>query len=95
MLALGGSTNSFVHLIAMARPRGHRADLDRFDELSRTTPLLANLRPPGKYLMEDFYYAGGLRALLARHWRTDRPCALTINGKTLGENIDGRGDLQR
>ena len=66
VLALGGSTNSIVHLIAMARRAGFNLTLDRFDELARRTPVLANLRPSGKYLMEDFYYAGGLRALLTR-----------------------------
>ena len=65
MLALGGSTNAIVHLIAMAGRAGLDARLDRFDELSRTTPLLANIRPAGTYLMEDFFYAGGLPALMA------------------------------
>ncbi len=66
VLALGGSTNALVHLIAMARRAGIPLNVDRFDELSRRTPLLANVRPAGKYLMEDFYYAGGLRALMSR-----------------------------
>ena len=66
VLALGGSTNAIVHLIAMARRAGVALDLDRFDALARKTPVLANVRPGGKYLMEDFYYAGGLRALLSR-----------------------------
>jgi len=66
VLALGGSTNSIVHLIAMAKRAGFHLTLDRFDELARRTPVLANLRPSGQYLMEDFYYAGGLRALLTR-----------------------------
>ncbi|MDI9331611.1 MAG: L-arabinonate dehydratase [Alphaproteobacteria bacterium] len=66
VLALGGSTNSIVHLIAMARRAGFNLTLDRFDELARRIPVLANLRPSGKYLMEDFYYAGGLRGLLSR-----------------------------
>ncbi|NCW20054.1 MAG: hypothetical protein EBW39_12810, partial [Betaproteobacteria bacterium] len=64
VLALGGSTNAIVHLIALARRAGFALDLDRFDALARQTPLLANLRPSGAFLMEDFYYAGGLRALL-------------------------------
>ena len=63
VLALGGSTNAIVHLIAMARRAGVALDLERFDALARETPVLANLRPSGKYLMEDFYYAGGLRGL--------------------------------
>ena len=67
VLALGGSTNAIV-----APDRDRRAapasplDLDRFDALARRTPVLANMRPSGKYLMEDFYYAGGLRGLLSR-----------------------------
>src|SRR5689334_805933 len=66
VLALGGSTNALVHLIAMARRAGSPLDLDRFDALARVTPLIANIRPAGKYLMEDFHYAGGLPALLER-----------------------------
>ena len=66
VLALGGSTNAIVHLIAMARRLGVELGLDDFDELSRRTPLLANIRPAGTYLMEDFFYAGGLPALLAQ-----------------------------
>jgi dihydroxy-acid dehydratase len=89
VLALGGSTNALVHLIAMARRAGCSLDLDRFDALARTTPLIANLRPAGKYLMEDFYYAGGLRALLERIRDQLHVGALTANGKTLGENIEG------
>ena len=89
VLALGGSTNALVHLVAMARRAGCSLDLDRFDELARTTPLIANLRPAGKYLMEDFYYAGGLRALLERIRDKLHTGALTVNGKTLGENIAG------
>ncbi len=89
VLALGGSTNALVHLIAMARRAGCNLDLDRFDKLARTTPLIANLRPAGKYLMEDFYYAGGLRALLERIRDRLHTGALTVNGRTLGENIAG------
>lgn len=93
VLALGGSTNALVHLVAMARRAGVPLDLDRFDEIARKTPLIANLRPAGKYLMEDFFYAGGLPALMQR-LDTERPGllktgALTANGKTLGENIAG------
>jgi dihydroxy-acid dehydratase len=88
-LAVGGSTNAVVHLIAMARRAGVALDLDRFDALARRTPLLANVRPTGKYLMEDFYYAGGLRALLARLGVLLKTEARTVNGKTLGENVAG------
>ncbi len=89
VLALGGSTNALVHLIAMARRAGCSLTLERFDELARTTPLIANLRPAGRYLMEDFYYAGGLRALLESIRGKLRTGALTANGRTLGENIAG------
>ena len=87
VLALGGSTNAIIHLIAMARRAGIALDLDRFDALSRNTPVLANLRPAGKYLMEDFYYAGGLRGLLNRIPDLLDLNAMTVNGSTLGENI--------
>jgi dihydroxy-acid dehydratase len=89
VLALSGSTNALIHLVAMARRAGVALDLDRFDTLSRSTPVIANVRPAGKYLMEDFYYAGGLRALL---WRLRERLALdclTVNGRTLAENLDG------
>jgi len=88
-LALGGSTNAVVHLIALARRAGVALDLERFDALARKTPVLANVRPTGKYLMEDFYYAGGLRGLLSRLGDLLDTKALTITGATLGENIAG------
>jgi dihydroxy-acid dehydratase len=88
-MALGGSTNAIIHLVAMAGRAGVDLPLARFDELSRRTPLLANLRPSGKYLMEDFYYAGGLRALLSRiPDLLDTNCG-TVTGKSLAANIDG------
>ena len=86
-MALGGSTNAIIHLIAMAGRAGAALDLDRFDELSRRTPFLANIRPSGKFLMEDFYYAGGLRAVLRRLGDLLHTGCLTVNGGTLGENI--------
>jgi dihydroxy-acid dehydratase len=89
VLALGGSTNAIVHLLAMARRAGVALDLDAFDRLARKTPLVANVRPSGKYLMEDFYYAGGLRGLLATLREHLRPEARTANGRTLGENLEG------
>ena len=89
VFALGGSTNAVIHLIAMAGRAGIKIGLDRFDEFSRKTPMLANIRPSGKYLMEDFYYAGGLPALLrVLSQQLDLNCK-TITGKTLGENISG------
>ncbi len=88
-MALGGSTNSIIHLIAMAGRVGAALDLDRFDALSRTTPLLANIRPSGKYLMEDFFYAGGLRALMNRMGDVLHRDCPTVSGKTIGETITG------
>lgn len=89
-MAMGCSTNAIIHLIAMSRRAGHAVSLDDFDAFSRRVPVLANIRPSGDaYLMEDFFYAGGLRALLERirgHLKTE---ALTVNGSTLGENIAG------
>jgi dihydroxy-acid dehydratase len=87
VFALGGSTNAVIHLIALAGRAGIKISLDDFDKLSRQTPLLANIRPSGIYLMEDFYYAGGLAALLrALSPHLDLDC-LTVTGKTLRENI--------
>jgi dihydroxy-acid dehydratase len=87
VLALGGSTNAVIHMLALAGRAGIKLTIDRFDQLSKTTPVLANLRPSGKYLMEDFYYAGGLPALLkALEPHLDLSCR-SISGKTLGQNI--------
>ncbi|MCX7893604.1 MAG: L-arabinonate dehydratase [Burkholderiales bacterium] len=88
-LALGGSTNAIVHLIAMARRAGVALALDRFDALAARTPLLADVRPAGRFLMEDFYYAGGLPALLAEIRDLLALDERTVNGRTLGENIAG------
>nr|CAD6596738.1 dihydroxy-acid dehydratase [Rhizobium sp. TCK] len=89
-MATGCSTNAVVHLIAMARRAGVDLTLDHLDELGRTTPLIANVRPSGKdYLMEDFYYAGGLAALMKQiESRLDVSC-MTVTGRTLGENLQG------
>jgi dihydroxy-acid dehydratase len=90
LMALGGSTNAIVHLTAMARRAGLAFDLERYNEIAARTPVLANIRPSGeKYLMEDFYYAGGLRALLAELKDLLDLSARTVNGRTLGENIEG------
>jgi dihydroxy-acid dehydratase len=89
VLALAGSTNAIVHLIAIARRAGVPLDLARFDELARRTPVLADIRPSGKHLMEDFFYAGGLRGLLARIADLLDTAAPTVNGRTLGENLAG------
>jgi dihydroxy-acid dehydratase len=89
VLALGGSTNSLVHLVALARRANVALDIDRFDALARKTPVLANVRPAGQYLMEDFYYAGGLPALLVQLGDLIDGSQPTVNGRTLGENIGG------
>jgi len=89
VLALGGSTNALVHMIALARRAGVPLTAERFDELSQRTPLIANIRPAGKFLMEDFFYAGGLRALLAQMTDLLSLRERTANGRTLGENIAG------
>jgi len=89
VLALGGSTNSIVHLVAMAKRAGIALTIDRFDEIARKTPVIANLRPSGAYLMEDFYYAGGLRAFLGQLGSAIDGKQLSCNGKTLAENIAG------
>ncbi|WP_442954514.1 L-arabinonate dehydratase [Pararhodobacter sp.] len=89
-MATGCSTNAVVHLIAMARRAGVDLTLDDLDALGRVTPLIANVRPAGKdYLMEDFYYAGGLRALMAQIKERLDLGALTVTGKTMGENLEG------
>jgi dihydroxy-acid dehydratase len=86
-MAIGGSTNAIIHLVAIAGRVGVRLPLGRFDELSRTTPLLANVRPSGKYLMEDFFYAGGLPAVLRELLPLLHAHALTVNGRPLGDNV--------
>ncbi len=87
-MAMGCSTNAIVHLIAMSRRAGHPVTLDDFDTASRKVPVIANIRPSGDtYLMEDFYYSGGLPAMLKRiegHLHGD---AMTVNGCTIAANI--------
>jgi dihydroxy-acid dehydratase len=90
VLALGGSTNAFIHLIAMAGRAGVDLTLDDFDAISRRVPWLANIRPSGKYLMEDFYYAGGLPALLGQLAKVPGALHLdrvTVNHGPFGQNI--------
>ncbi|GAA0673013.1 L-arabinonate dehydratase [Streptomyces malaysiensis subsp. malaysiensis] len=89
VLALGGSTNAVIHLIAMAGRSGVRLALDDFDRIARTVPVLADLRPGGRYLMEDFHFAGGLPGFLSRLTdvlHLDRP---TVAHPTLREQLDG------
>jgi dihydroxy-acid dehydratase len=89
MMAGGGSTNAVVHIVAMARRAGIGISLDDFDRISRTTPMTLNLRPSGKYLMEDLYYAGGSRAFLESLGTLLHRDCLTCTAGTLGENIAG------
>jgi dihydroxy-acid dehydratase len=87
-MAIGGSTNAIIHLVALAGRAGLKLPLQKFDELSGQTPMIANLRPSGEFLMEDFYYAGGLRALLNQLRESLNLDCLTVSGQTLGENIE-------
>jgi dihydroxy-acid dehydratase len=89
-MAMGCSTNAIIHLVAISRRAGHPVTLDDFDAASRRVPVIANIRPSGdRYLMEDFFYAGGLRALLARMGPHLDRAALTVNGRSIGENVAG------
>jgi dihydroxy-acid dehydratase len=89
-MAMGCSTNAIIHLIAMARRAGCDIGLDDFERYSRKVPVIGNVRPSGTaYLMEDFFYAGGIRALMneiREHLHLD---CITVTGRTLGENIEG------
>ena len=86
-MAMGGSTNAMIHVVAMGRRAGIPVTLDRFDEIARQVPVIGNVRPSGRYLMEDFFYAGGMKALLKQLTPVlDLDC-MTVTGKTLGENI--------
>ena len=87
-MAIGGSTNAIIHLVALAGRAGIHLELREFDEISQRTPMIANLRPSGEYLMEDFYYAGGLRALLKEVRELLDLDALTVGGEPIGRNIE-------
>lgn len=89
LMALAGSTNAIVHLVAMARRAGIPLALDDFDRIAAHVPVLANLRPSGAFLMEDFFYAGGLPALMSRLKDMLRLGEATVSGATLGEDIAG------
>ena len=84
--AIGGSTNAVVHLLALAGRIGVKLELSDFDRLGHDIPLLVNLMPSGKFLMEDFYYAGGLPAVIRELGKLVHKDAITVNGKTMGEN---------
>ena len=87
--AIGGSTNAIIHLIAIAGRLGIELPLGMFDELSKTTPFILNLKPSGQYLMEDFYYSGGVPALMGQIGHLLDLENMTITGETLGHNIAG------
>jgi dihydroxy-acid dehydratase len=89
LLAIGGSTNGIIHLTAIAGRLGLKLDLDRLDALGRETPVLVDLKPSGLYYMEDFHKAGGMPALLRELRPLLRLDALTVTGRTLGEELDG------
>jgi len=89
-MSMGCSTNAIIHLIAMARRAGCDIGLDDFERISREVPVIANIRPSGKeYLMEDFYYAGGILGLMNRLKPFLHLDQITVTGKTVGENIEG------
>ncbi|CCD91798.1 putative Dihydroxy-acid dehydratase [Bradyrhizobium sp. ORS 375] len=91
-MAMGCSTNAIIHVIAQARRAGADIGLDDFEAASRKVPVLANVRPSGDtYLMEDFYYAGGLPGLMSRMTEHLHLDCVTVNGRTLGDNIKGAG----
>jgi dihydroxy-acid dehydratase len=87
LMALGGSTNAVVHLIAIAGRVGIRLTLDEFDRIARKTPCVVNVKPSGEYLMEDFFHAGGVPAAMNRIANLLHGGCVTVNGKTIGDNI--------
>jgi dihydroxy-acid dehydratase len=92
-MAIGGSTSAIIHLLALARRAGVALGLDDFDRISRRTPLLANVRPSGEFQMEDFFYAGGIPAVIAQLLPLLRRDSMTVNGRTISENNDGAAIL--
>jgi len=86
-MAIGGSTNAVVHLLAIAGRLGLDLVLDDFDHVSRRTPFLVNVRPSGEHLMEDFFYAGGLPAVMRELLPLLNRDCITVNGKTVAENV--------
>ena len=89
-MAMGCSTNAVIHVIAMARRAGHDIGLDDFDAASRATPVIANIRPSGDtYLMEDFYYAGGLLGMLTRLKDKLDLSQINVSGRTWAESLEG------
>jgi L-arabonate dehydrase len=88
--AVGGSSNFIIHLTAIAGRIGVELNLEDFDNLGSKIPLLLNLMPSGKFLMEDFYYAGGLPVIIHELKSVLHMDAITVNGKTHGENVRGK-----
>ena len=86
-MAIGGSTNAIIHLVAIAGRLGIELPLTEFDEISRTTPMIANIRPSGKYLMEDMFYAGGVPAVMKEIESLLDGDAITVTGKPMSDNI--------
>src|SRR5262245_25955221 len=86
-MAVGGSTNAVVHLLAIAGRTRHKLQLDDFDAISRRTPFLVNVRPSGKHMMEDFFYAGGVPAVMRELLPLLNRDSLTVNGKSIEKNV--------
>ena len=95
LAAIGGSTNAVIHLIAIAGRLGVKLEMEDFDRLASESPCLVNLQPSGKYLMEDFCYAGGLPAVMKEIASTLHLGAITANGETLGTNVAGAENWNR
>src|SRR5207248_8798946 len=94
-MAMGGSTNAVIHLVALAGRLGLPLPLDEFDRLSRETPFIANIRPSGQYQMEELYEAGGIPAVMKELSPLLHTSALTVNGRTVGENVAAAEVLDR
>jgi dihydroxy-acid dehydratase len=94
-MAIAGSTNAIIHLVALAARRGITLDLELFDRISARVPVLANIRPSGAFLMEDFFYAGGLRALMGQIGDLLHLDSRTVNGRTVGENLAGASIINK
>ena len=86
-MAVGGSTNAVVHLLAIAGRTPHKLVLDDFDAISRRTPFLVNVRPSGQHMMEDFFFAGGVPAVMRELLPLLHRRCLTVNGKTIEDNV--------
>ena len=94
-MAMGGSTNAVMHLIAIAGRLGIRLTLDDFDRISRRTACIVNVKPSGEYLMEDLFHAGGVPAVMNRIRILLHGDCATVNGKTIGENISDARTRER